>query len=145
MEGFVSFFARVHRLCVHGSVALACFYGLNLTVCLTSVLISSVFIWLVLGFLSNCAMSLSGLRCRVVIIACAMKMVVCVISQVIRFLHWTLRMSAPVAAMVPVWCAAHFIFMMAVWSVRLSLFNISTSGWLHPDASSSHSVYLNFN
>lgn len=44
MEGLASFFARVHRLFVTRSAALACFYGLSLVVCLTSILLSYVFI-----------------------------------------------------------------------------------------------------
>lgn len=42
MEGLASFFARVHRLCVTRSGALACFYSLGLIVCLTSILLNYV-------------------------------------------------------------------------------------------------------
>lgn len=73
-----------------------------------------------------------------------MMTVVCVITRVILFHHWSRRQSAPVAAMVPVLCAARFISMTAAWSVRLSLFDLFVSGRHRPDASSSHSVYLNF-
>lgn len=44
MEVFASFFARVCRLGVTRSGALACFYSLGLVVCLTSILLSYVFI-----------------------------------------------------------------------------------------------------
>lgn len=42
MEVFASFFARVHRLCVTRSGALACFHVHSLIVCLTSILLSYV-------------------------------------------------------------------------------------------------------
>ena len=42
MGGLASFFARVHRLRVTRSGALACFCGLGLIVCLTSILLNYV-------------------------------------------------------------------------------------------------------
>lgn len=78
------------------------------------------------------------------IIACAMMMVACVISLVALFLQWWHRLSARVVAWVPGWCAAHSIFRMVGWSVRRLLLNLFVSGRHRPDASSSHSVYLNF-
>lgn len=44
MEGFASFFARVHRLCVTRWGVLACLYVRGLIVCLTSITFNYVFI-----------------------------------------------------------------------------------------------------